>query len=102
MGHNNRCVIRLKSRLGVDAYLFLEKSNHDWKGLSQSLQYANILTNPIERITDYMEDLQEASATIKRIDELMCIQNRQGAGQGAYLPRHAFCGTAISINTLLR
>lgn len=48
--------------------------------------YTNMLRNPIERITEQMQDLQRASASISRVEELLHTQGVIHDGPGEQLP----------------
>ena len=48
--------------------------------------YTTLLTAPIERITQQMDDLQKAGASITRVRELTRLQSKVQDGPGAALP----------------
>lgn len=49
-------------------------------------QYTEMLRQPLAQITMQLQDLQNASASIERIDELLQIQSKLPTGSGSPLP----------------
>ncbi len=49
-------------------------------------QYANVLSRPIEQISRQMQDLQQAGASVGRIQELLATESTIEDGPGAMLP----------------
>src|SRR5690606_1204543 len=49
-------------------------------------QYLFMLQNPIEQITQQLQELQKAAAGASRVSELLAIENALPAGIGASLP----------------
>lgn len=76
--------------LGLGAYLYLEGSMSIGTVYMVSF-YAGMLALPLRRITDELEDLQKAGATIIRVEELRQTPIAVVSGPGVPLP-HAALG----------
>jgi len=74
--------------LGMGAYLFLSGSITIGT-VYLFFQYTQMLQGPLEQITDQLQDLQRAGASIQRIQELQAIQGQVKDGAGASLPTGA-------------
>ncbi len=74
--------------LGFGAYLF-QKNLITIGTVYLIFHYTNMLMNPIERIMRQMEDLQKASASIGRLQELTHIKSKLKDGLGCHLPPSA-------------
>ena len=68
--------------LGIGYYLFQQDAITTGT-VFMVVHYANSLFRPLERLTRQMEDLQQASASIERLDELYNTPNSLKDGPGA-------------------
>lgn len=71
--------------LGVGYYLFNEGAL-TVGAVFMVITYANNLFRPLEQLTREMEDLQQASAAIERIDELYHTEKKLADGPGVEFP----------------
>jgi ABC-type multidrug transport system fused ATPase/permease subunit len=71
--------------LGLGAYLFLAGSI-TLGTVYLFFQYTNMLQQPLEQITNQLQDLQRATASIQRIADLRQIRSKILDGAGAPLP----------------
>lgn len=71
--------------LGMGAYLYLTGAI-TLGTVYLFFQYTQMLQNPLEQITNQLQDLQRAGASILRIKELRQIQSRIQDGPGAPVP----------------
>ena len=75
--------------LGIGAYLY-QTSVFSIGTVYMLFHYTNMLSSPIGRITDQIEDLQRASASIERVSDLLAIQPALKSGREDTLPKGAF------------
>ncbi|HUX88434.1 MAG TPA: ABC transporter ATP-binding protein, partial [Chloroflexota bacterium] len=71
--------------LGMGAYLFLTGAISIGT-VYLFFQYTQMLENPLEQITNQLQDLQRATASIQRIQELRGVQAQILDGPGVSLP----------------
>ena len=71
--------------LGMSAYLFLTGAISIGT-VYLFFQYTQMLESPLDQITNQLQDLQRATASIQRIQELRRVQARIQDGPGASLP----------------
>ncbi|HLZ08005.1 MAG TPA: ABC transporter ATP-binding protein [Chloroflexota bacterium] len=74
--------------LGLGAYLFLIGSITIGT-VYLFFQYTEMLERPLEQITNQLQELQRATASIQRIAELRAIRTRIVDGPGAWMPAGA-------------